>query len=234
MPRRWIRVTPAAAMREGFEAVRREAQVPEAFATAADEEAQRAAAAVSGAGERVDLPFITIDPPGSRDLDQAMHIERAGEGHRVRYAIADVGAFVLPSGALDADTHARGVTVYAPDHNTPLHPLVLSKGAASLLPEQWRPAVLWTLDLDAQGELTTTHVARAQVRSAAQHTYADVPPDLAALLKEVGERGSRWSGPAAACGSTCPSRRWSSRTAAGRSTTASRSRPRTTTRRSRC
>src|SRR5689334_4789270 len=189
MPRRWIRVTPAAAMREGFEAVRREAQVPEAFSPQADAESKRTARLQGQSPHpRVDVPFITIDPPGSRDLDQALHIERAGEGHRVRYAIADVGAFVTPGGPLDADTHARGVTVYAPDHNTPLHPLVLSEGAASLLPEQWRPAVLWTLDLDAQGELVTTHVARAQVRSAAQHTYADVPPGLAVLLKEVGER----------------------------------------------
>ena len=43
MPRRWIRVTPAAAMREGFDAVRREAQVPEAFSADADAESQRSA-----------------------------------------------------------------------------------------------------------------------------------------------------------------------------------------------
>jgi exoribonuclease R len=117
-----------------------------------------------------------------------MHIERLGAGHRVRYAIADVGAFVAPGGPLDADTHARGVTVYAPDHNTPLHPTVLCEGEASLLPGQWRPAVLWTLELDATGELAGSHVERAQVRSVGQHTYADVPPELAGLLKEVGER----------------------------------------------
>ena len=189
MPRRWIRVTPSEAMRDGFDAVRREAQVPEAFSAQGDAESQRAAQRRGQSPQsRVDVPFITIDPPGSRDLDQALHIERTGEGHRVRYAIADVGAFVAPGSALDADTHARGVTVYAPDHNTPLHPTVLSEGAASLLPDQWRPAVLWTLDLDAKGELAATHVARAQVRSTAQHTYADVPPDVAPLLKEVGER----------------------------------------------
>ena len=188
MPRRWIRVAPADVMLRGFEAIRREADVPEVFPPAVQAEAQDAAGRTGGAGARVDIPFATIDPPGSRDLDQAMHIERRGDGHRVRYAIADVGAFVAPGSALDADTHARGVTVYAPDANTPLHPSVLSEGAASLLPEQWRPAVLWTLDLDGTGELVATNVERAQVRSAAQHTYADVPPELAGLLKEVGER----------------------------------------------
>ena len=189
MPARRIRVAPADVLRDGFEDVRREAEVPAAFPADVEAEAQRAAAGTGrDPGGRVDVPFLTIDPPGSRDLDQAMHIERSGDGHRVRYAIADVGSFVGAGGALDGDTHARGVTVYAPDHNTPLHPPVLSEGAASLLPGQWRPAVLWTLDLDAAGELTGTHVVRAQVRSVAQHTYDDVPPDFAAVLKEVGER----------------------------------------------
>ncbi|MDQ3740173.1 MAG: RNB domain-containing ribonuclease, partial [Actinomycetota bacterium] len=138
--------------------------------------------------DRVDLPFVTIDPPGALDLDQALHIERRGDGHRVSYAIADVAAFVEHGGALDRETHARGVTVYAPDEKTPLHPPILSEGAASLLPGVWRAAVLWTLDLDGRGALETAGVQRARVRSVAQHTYEDVPPALAPLLREVGER----------------------------------------------
>ncbi|HEV2999692.1 MAG TPA: RNB domain-containing ribonuclease, partial [Solirubrobacteraceae bacterium] len=189
MPARWIRVDPAAALRDGFERIRREAGVPGAFPAQVEAEARAAAASVAAAGaDRVDLPFVTIDPPGARDLDQALHVERRGDGHRVSYAIADVGAFVAPGGALDAEAHARGVTVYAPDGKTPLHPVALSEGAASLLPGQWRPAVLWTLDLDAAGELAAVDVRRAHVRSVAQHTYEDVPPEVAGPLREVGER----------------------------------------------
>ncbi len=187
MPARRLSVAPANALSQGLDALRAEAKVPAAFSPAVEAEAA-AAAAREPLGERVDLPFVTIDPPGSRDLDQAVHIERCGDGHRVRYAIADVGAWVAPGGALDSETHARGVTIYAPDHRTPLHPPVLSEGGASLLPGQWCPAVLWTLDLDASGALAGTDVARAVVRSRAQHTYADVPPELAPLLEEVGER----------------------------------------------
>src|SRR4051812_3975289 len=108
MPARRIRVSPAAAMRDGFAAIRREAGLPAAFPEAVEAEAEAAAHAAHRA-DRVDLPFVTIDPPGSRDLDQALHIERRGDGHRVRYAIADVGAFIARDGALDRDTHARGV-----------------------------------------------------------------------------------------------------------------------------
>ena len=50
-----------------------------------------------------------------------------------------------PAGALAAETWRRGATLYSPDTNTPLHPVELSEGAASLLPGDRRPAVLWTI-----------------------------------------------------------------------------------------
>ncbi len=184
---RRIRVDPATEMREGFEAVRREAHVPETFPADVKREAEESARRRTDR-DRIEVPFVTIDPPRARDLDQALHIEARGGGHRVRYAIADPGAFVAPGGALDRETHERAVTVYAPDENVSLHPQVLSEGAASLLPDQWRPAVVWTLDLDEMGELVTTDVVRAEVRSVAQHAYTDVPDELLRVMGEVGER----------------------------------------------
>ena len=74
MPARPISVVPAASLREGLEAIRREAGVPERFP---DDVLAEAEAARAEPRERVDIEFVTIDPPGARDLDQAMHIERA-------------------------------------------------------------------------------------------------------------------------------------------------------------
>ena len=70
----------------------------------------RAAAASASMPERDEtgVAFLTIDPPGSMDLDQAVHIERDGDGYRVRYAIADVPAFVTPGGAVDVEARRRG------------------------------------------------------------------------------------------------------------------------------
>lgn len=146
--------------------------------------------------DRTDLALFTLDPEGSRDLDQAVAIERRPAGYRVHYAIADVAAFVTAGGALDAEAHRRGVTLYAPDRNVPLHPEVLSAGAGSLLPGQLRPALLWTFDLDGDGELLTTDVRRARVRSRRQLSYPEAQGALAAgaggeelaLLEEVGRR----------------------------------------------
>src|SRR3954452_2376599 len=128
MPRRRLRFTPADAVPAGLEAIRREAGVPDAFPAPVEAEAEAAAARPAATAERVDLPFVTIDPPGSRDLDQALHIERRGGGHRVSSATADVCAFVAAGGARARDTHERGARVYAPDCKTPLPPPVLSEG----------------------------------------------------------------------------------------------------------
>ncbi len=124
--------------------------------------------------DHTDKAFVTIDPPGARDLDQALHIERDGSGFVVWYAIADVAAFVRPGGALDSEAQRRGETVYAPDQRVPLHPAVISEDAASLLPGQDRPALVWELRLDDVGELIHAHVERGRVRSRAQYDYAVV------------------------------------------------------------
>jgi len=178
-----------------LDALRAELEVPGEFPP--DVLAEAAAAAASPRLpelDRTDLPLVTIDPPGSRDLDQALHLARTATGFRVSYAIADVGAFVRPGGVLDTEVHTRGVTLYAPDGRVPLHPPVLGEDAASLLPDVVRPALLWELDLDAEGSLVGTDVRRALVRSTARLDYAAVQAavddgsadEVLQLLREVG------------------------------------------------
>ena len=178
-----------------WQELRDELQVPDDFPAAALAEAEAGARSPSLPDhDRTDLPLFTVDPAGSRDLDQALAIERRPAGYRVHYAIADVAAFVVPGGPLDSEAHRRGVTQYAPDRHVPLYPEVLGAGAASLLPGVDRPALLWTLDLDADGELVATDVRRALVRSRRQMTYAEVQGLVDAgsaeeglvLLEEVG------------------------------------------------
>jgi exoribonuclease R len=144
--------------------------------------------------DETSIPFLTIDPADSQDLDQALHLERRGDGYRVRYAIADVAAFVEPGGPMDAAAHERGQTLYAPDEDALLYPAPVSHGAASLLPDGVRPAVLWTFDLDSGGEPVATEVVRARVRSRRKLSYEHVQHALddgsadepLVLLREVG------------------------------------------------
>lgn len=197
MPAQRVRLPPAvvAGVAATWQELRDELGVPDAFPPEALAEAEAAARAPRMPDlDRTDLALFTLDPEGSRDLDQAVAIERRPPGYRVRYAIADVAAFVTAGGALDAEAHRRGVTMYAPDRNVPLHPEILSAGAGSLLPGQPRPALLWTLDLDGDGQLTATDVRRATVRSRRQLGYPEAQRALdagaagedLALLAEVG------------------------------------------------
>ena len=144
--------------------------------------------------DRTDLELITIDPPEARDLDQALHIGRTDDGFVISYAIADVAAFVSGGDLLDHEAHRRGMTMYAPDRRIPLYPPVLSEGAASLLPDQVRPALLWTIRLDAHGQMVDADVVRARVRSREQLSYEQAqaeldggePREVLRLLAEVG------------------------------------------------
>ncbi len=202
LQRRVVRVAPRLAedgarlLQEGVDALHRELAVTPDFPPEVKAEAQGAARApLLPQLDRTDLPFVTIDPEGARDLDQAVHLERRAGGYRVHYAIADVAAFVRPGGAVDEEAHRRGETLYGVGGKVPLHPPQLSEGACSLLPDGPRPALLWTVDLDDAGERTAVRVERALVRSRAQLSYAEVQADLDAgtddpvplLLREVGE-----------------------------------------------
>jgi VacB/RNase II family 3'-5' exoribonuclease len=187
-----------AALCKGFDAIRAEFALPAEFPPEVLADAERAARDARdpdpGRVDRTDLPLLTLDPPGSMDLDQAMWIERRGGGFRVWYAIADVAAFVRPGSPLDLEARARVETIYLPDGRVPLHPPVLSEGAASLLPEQDRPAVLWQIDLDSSGDMTSVEARRATVRSRARLDYPQVQreldagtaPEVMNLLREVG------------------------------------------------
>ena len=207
MPRRIVRAHHAngEALRRGISAIQAEIDVSPDFPVEVEAAAAHAAQNPKlPEVDRTDIPFVTIDPATSMDLDQALHIERSDDspagsgrpgGYVVHYAIADVAAFVEPGGAIDVEASKRGETLYGADSKIPLHPKVLSEDAASLLPGQVRPAMLWTLRLDGSGEGIAANVERALVRSRAKLDYESVQRAVDAgtadpmftLLREVGE-----------------------------------------------
>lgn len=209
VPGRYLRLVPpdAAEIASALAELRESLDVSVEFSSAALEEAETSARSPRLPDpDETSIPFVTIDPPGSLDLDQALHLERSGTRYVVRYAIADVAAFVTPGGPLDTEAHERGETLYAPDGNARLYPPRLSEGAASLLPDETRPALVWTMTVDAAGEGTEVEVRRALVRSRAKLDYAavqraldcDTAEEPLQLLREVGrlrqEREARRGG----------------------------------------
>ncbi|MFE0653532.1 RNB domain-containing ribonuclease [Streptomyces sp. NPDC059534] len=185
------------ALLKALQQLRAELKAPTEFPAHVLEAAEDASSALQLPDkDATHLPLFTIDPPTSKDLDQAMYLERRpGGGYRVHYAIADVAAFVKAGSPLDAEAHDRIETLYFPDLKVPLYPPSISEGPASLLPDQVVPALLWQHDLDADGNVTDSTVSRAKVRSRAKFNYEGVQQDIeagtaeesVALLREIGK-----------------------------------------------
>jgi exoribonuclease R len=183
-------------LRSGIAGIQAELKVSAEFPAEVEAAAAKAAASPRlPTLDRTDLAFVTIDPAGSKDLDQALHLERDGDGYLVHYAIADLAAFITAGDPIDLEANRRGETLYGADSKIPLHPKVISEGAGSLLPGQVRPALLWQIKLDETGEGTDVTVERALVRSRQQLSYDAVQAsiddgtadDVFGLLKEIGE-----------------------------------------------
>ena len=179
----------------------RDLELPRAFPPEVEAAAAAAADSVASSDRRdaTDVALVTVDPARAMDLDQALHIaarpggDGAG-GWVVHYAIADLAALVTAGDPVDVEARHRGETLYLPDGRVPLHPPALSEGAASLLPGEVRPAVLWRIEVSAEGESEAVHVERATVRSRGRHTYVELQaaldagtaPDGARLLPALG------------------------------------------------
>ena len=182
---------PDCLLSEGLAAIRGQFKVPAAFPPAVDAAAQAAAARVPDQHvDRTATPFVTLDPASSTDLDQAFAIEAAGSDLLLHYAIADVPWFVKDGDPIDQEAWLRGETFYLPDGKAGLYPRVLSEGAASLLADGPRPAVVFTTRIAPDGAVKLQGAERALIRSRAKLAYetADdpqLPPQFADLAERI-------------------------------------------------
>jgi len=182
---------PDNALGRGLAAIRERFKVPGAFSPDVMQAANDAAARAPTAHvDRTATRFVTLDPAGSTDLDQAFAIDAAGTDLLLHYAIADVAWFVDDGGAIDTEAWNRGETIYLPGDKAPLYPPVLSQGAASLLPDGPRPAVVFTVRVAPDGGVKLDGAERAVIRSQAKLAYetvtdADLPNGFAELATRI-------------------------------------------------
>jgi exoribonuclease R len=175
---------------EGLVEIRRQFKVPGEFTAPVLHAADQAAGRVPSAHvDRTDWPFVTLDPSSSTDLDQAFHIELAGDDVMLHYAIADVAWFVDAGDPLDDEAWLRGATQYLPDGKAGLYPPKLAEGAASLLPDGPRPAVVFHVRVDPAGHSKLDGVERSLIQSRAKLAYETVQPaDLPTAFPELSRR----------------------------------------------
>ncbi|MES0128091.1 RNB domain-containing ribonuclease [Mesorhizobium sp. M0029] len=182
---------PSQALATGLAKIRTEFHVPEGFPPDVVVMAQTAARCVPDQhADRTAMPFVTLDPAASTDLDQAFSIEASGSDLLLHYAIADVAWFVADGDAVDREAWARGETLYLPDGKAGLYPRVIAEGAASLLPGGPRPAVIFTVRIADDGAVRLDGAERAIIQSRAKLAYdsvqaADVPVGFAEIARRM-------------------------------------------------
>uniref|UniRef100_A0A674HYP0 Helicase with zinc finger 2 n=1 Tax=Terrapene triunguis TaxID=2587831 RepID=A0A674HYP0_9SAUR len=92
---------------------------------------------------------FTVDPPGSKDLDDAISVRDEGNCYEIGIHIADVAGFVPKDSALDMEAKKRGTTYYAPGKE-PLcmFPPRISQDLCSLLPQKDRHVISLFVTVD--------------------------------------------------------------------------------------
>ncbi|MGX5841293.1 RNB domain-containing ribonuclease [Mesorhizobium sp. ArgA1] len=188
---------PTQALATGLAKIRTEFHVPEGFPPDVMAQAQTAAKRVPNQhADRTAMPFVTLDPATSTDLDQAFSIEASGSDLLLHYAIADVAWFVEDGDAVDLEAWARGETLYLPDGKAGLYPRVIAEGAASLLPSGPRPAVVFTVRIAADGAVKLDGAERAIIQTRAKLAYdsvlaSDVPTGFAEIARRMAANEER-------------------------------------------
>lgn len=121
-----------------------------------------------------DVPIFTIDSAYSKDLDDAVSIERTKNGYKLGVHIADVSHYVRPKSPLDMDAISRGTSVYYADKVIPMLPKELSNGICSLNPQEDRFAFSALMELDDHGEIVKYDFRKTIIRSRVKGVYKEV------------------------------------------------------------
>ena len=121
-----------------------------------------------------DKIIFTIDGSDSKDFDDAVSLERRGDGYSLGVYIADVSQYVTPKSPLDREAYARGTSVYLADRVLPMLPETLSNGLCSLNEGADRLVLAALIELDTHGKVRGYEVREGVIRSTARLTYTGV------------------------------------------------------------
>ncbi len=121
-----------------------------------------------------DKTVITIDGADTKDIDDAISIEKNDFGYTLGVHIADVSHYVKENSPLDKEAFSRGTSVYLADRVIPMLPPVLSNGLCSLNEGELRLTMSVFIDFDSHGNIRESRFFKSFIKSTARMTYDDV------------------------------------------------------------
>lgn len=127
--------------------------------------------------DRLDLRdqiIFTIDSAESKDLDDAVSIERTADGYTLGVHIADVSHYVRGNSPLDKEALERGTSIYYADKVIPMLPKELSNGICSLNPDEDRLTFSAIMNLTKDGILKDFKFAKSVIRSRVKGVYSEI------------------------------------------------------------
>lgn len=131
---------------------------------------------------------VTVDGPMSQDLDDAIDVQKTGSGWRIQVSIADVSASVPKGSPIDRRAFEMAFTRYLANGNRPMLPRRLADHGLSLLPEQTRKAITFSIVLNQQLEMDEMKIDRTWLVSDRRYSHADVDE----ILHNTGHDQCAW------------------------------------------
>jgi protein SSD1 len=121
---------------------------------------------------------FTIDPNGSKELDDAIHFKYLDDGCvEIGVHVADVAHFIKPNSLVDREAKKRGTGVYLMDRTVNMLPARLSNDICCLSPGEERYTVSVVFKVDPKtGRVSDdeTWVGKAIIKSSGKLSYDEV------------------------------------------------------------
>jgi protein SSD1 len=121
---------------------------------------------------------FTIDPNGTEDFDDALHVKDLGDGRiEIGIHVADAAHFVKANSLVDREAKKRGTGVYLMNRAVNMLPPKLASEVCSLSPgeERFTVSVVFRVDLESGTVVDNdAWIGKAMIKSAGKLTYDDV------------------------------------------------------------
>ena len=121
-----------------------------------------------------DKLIFTVDSAESKDLDDAVSLEKIPAGYRLGVHIADVSHYVKGNSQLDKEALERGTSIYYADKVIPMLPKELSNGICSLNPNESRLTFSAIMELSKDGILLNYKFVKSVICSKVKGIYSEI------------------------------------------------------------